>query len=68
MNNKLDISKIKVVELEEKEGVFENERGQSFEYKNYTLHFTIGDYPLIFRAKVDKTLKEYIEEAYKQDK
>lgn len=64
MKNQLDISKIKLVSLIEQEGTFQNEAGQSFEYKNYILEFKIGNYPVIFKAKVDRVLKQYIEEAY----
>lgn len=60
-----DVSKIKVENLTKKEGVFKPEDGSSeFKYSTYQLKFTIGDYPLIFTAKVDKVLKDYIDEAY----
>lgn len=62
MNNKreLDISNVKVEKLVEREGVFTPESGQEYKYKNYEIEFTINEYPLIFKAKLDKTLKDYV--------
>lgn len=61
-NNKreLDTTNIKVERLTEREGVFTPESGQEYRYKNYEIEFTINGYPLIFKAKVDKTLKDYV--------
>lgn len=59
-----EVNKIKVEKLEKTEGQFENQNGQKIDYANYTISFTVGDYPLIFKAKVDKVLKNYIDEAY----
>lgn len=53
---------IKVVKFEKKEGVFETEGGNNITYTNYYVYFTIGDYPLVFKAKVDKVLKDYLSE------
>lgn len=61
MNSReLDIDKVKVEKLIEKEGEYTNEQGQTFKYRNYTLKFTLSGYPLIFEAKIDNKLKKYI--------
>lgn len=59
----LPVNNIKVEKLEKKEGEFIAESGTSYKYKNYKISFTIGDYPLIFTAKIDKTLNEYVDTA-----
>lgn len=54
-------NQIKVTKLEKKQGVFETESGQEVEWMNYYIYFKIGEYPMEFKAKVDKVLKDYIE-------
>lgn len=59
-----EVKDVKVTKLERKEGTFTNESGKELSYSNVWIEFTIGDYPLIFRAKLDKNLKDYVDVAY----
>lgn len=59
----LPVNNINVEKLEKKEGEFVAESGTNYKYKSYKIRFTIGEYPLIFTAKVDKTLNDYLEQA-----
>lgn len=59
----LDYTKVKAHKLYLKEGEFKAEDGTSFKYKTGTIEFTLGDYPLIFKAKINKELVAYIEDA-----
>lgn len=59
-----DKAKVKVHDIYTKKGSFQTETGANLNFTNTYIEFTIGDYPLVFKAKVDKGLKEYIEDAY----
>lgn len=52
---------IKVTKLEKKQGIFETGGGQEIEWTNYYIYFKIGEFPMEFKAKVEKVLKDYIE-------
>lgn len=56
-----DLSKIKIIDLVRKEGVFETET-QSIPYKTYKIKFQLEGNSLVYEAKVDKIFKEYIQE------
>lgn len=47
-----------------KSGVFETETGTKLPYSNSYIEFRVGDYPLVFMAKIDKGTKDYLEKAY----
>lgn len=67
MNNKevqeYKTKNIKVTKLVKRKGIFETEDGTKINYQTYKIEFQIGEYPLIFTAKVDKQLGTYIEQA-----
>lgn len=53
-----------VDKLYTKSGVFETETGKNLPYNNSYIEFRVGDYPLVFMAKIDKATKDYLEKAY----
>lgn len=65
--NKQEITNKLPVEVEDisiREGDFTPENGGApIHWKQYTIGFTIGNNPMIFRAKVDKVFNEYIPDA-----
>lgn len=62
--NQLDINKVNVEELYTQKGTFTTETGKEIPFTTATIKFTIGTYPLIFTAKVNKLVKEYLMEAF----
>lgn len=64
MNNKeLNIKDFEIVAIKRKDGIFRTETGQDIQFKNYYVEFKRKDNPLIFRAKLDKIFRDYIEDA-----
>ena len=61
-NTKYDIKDLEFVGIEKKTGTFTNDQGQSFNYKIGIVTFKSKNYPLVFKAKIDKTLMEYFDE------
>lgn len=61
-NTKYDVKDIEIVGIEKKKGTFTNEQGQSFDYNIGYVTFKSKNYPLVFRAKIDKTLMGYFDE------
>lgn len=47
-----------------KKGVFKTDTGTDLHFTNAYIEFRIGEYPLVFVAKVDKATKEYLDKAY----
>lgn len=50
-----------IEKVERKDGEFRRENGTILKYKQYWVHFTNGDNPLVFRAKVEKVFNDYVE-------
>lgn len=53
-----------VDKIYKKSGAFKTETGTELKFTNAYIEFRIGDYPLVFVAKVDKATKDYLEKAY----
>lgn len=60
----LDKSKVNIEQIYMQKGVFKSENGQEIPFTTATIKFTVGEYPLVFTAKIDKVVKEYLMEAY----
>lgn len=59
-NKKYKANNVQILNLEVKEGVFTLEDGKDIPYKNIYINFKYKDNPLVFKAKIDKVLKEYL--------
>lgn len=62
-----NVEKIEVTKVEQTEGVFQNENGQNFPFKTRKIFFRVEGYPVEFKATVDKTIGDYLEEALGED-
>lgn len=59
-SKKYKMEQINIENIEVKEGVFTLEDGKNLPYKNVYINFRVKDNPLVFRAKIDKVLKDYL--------
>lgn len=59
-SKKYKMEQINIENIEVKEGVFTLEDGKNLPYKNVYINFKVKDNPLVFRAKIDKVLKDYL--------
>lgn len=62
-----NVKGIKIHNIEKREGVFNAEGQQPIPYSNYYINFTIKDNPLVFKAKIDKQLREYLQDMLSDD-
>lgn len=61
-SKELNINAFEIVAIKRKRGVFRTETGQDIQFKNYYIEFKRKDNPLVFRAKLEKVFRDYIED------